>query len=128
MNNAIETETTERQTADENLQSQINNLETYSTSEKEIGKWIDGKTLYRKIITYTTVGGYNYISIGNINIIKINFFTKQIKNNYTYVYHDTFYYSETDRIRLYVRNNDLLYHAGTEYGFGATTFILEYTK
>lgn len=31
----------------------VNNLHTYSTNEIRIGTWIDGKPLYRKVVTYT---------------------------------------------------------------------------
>lgn len=40
----------------------INGLETYSTSETRIGTWIDGRPIYRKVITDTTsrtAGNYN---------------------------------------------------------------------
>lgn len=30
----------------------VNNLHTYSTTEKRIGTWIDGKPLYRKVIDF----------------------------------------------------------------------------
>lgn len=33
----------------------INNLNTYSTEEKRVGTWIDGKPLYRKTITFNTI-------------------------------------------------------------------------
>ena len=37
-----------------NLQTQIDNIqENYSTNEQKIGKWIDGKPLYRKVIKTT---------------------------------------------------------------------------
>ena len=32
----------------------VNNLNTYSTEEKRVGTWIDGKPLYRKTITFKT--------------------------------------------------------------------------
>lgn len=40
-------------TSDSNgyTQEYINNLETYSTTEQRIGTWIDGKPLYRKVLT-----------------------------------------------------------------------------
>lgn len=33
------------------LKSNLTNLEEYSTTEQVVGKWIDGKTLYRKVYT-----------------------------------------------------------------------------
>lgn len=34
----------------------INNLNTYSTTETRIGTWIDGKPLYRKVLTFENKG------------------------------------------------------------------------
>ena len=45
--------------------------ENYSTNETRIGTWIDGKPLYRKVITYSKTGGgdfsfnHNIANIGN---------------------------------------------------------------
>lgn len=35
-------------------------LGEYSTSEKAVGKWIDGKTVYRQVETFTSVGTLNF--------------------------------------------------------------------
>lgn len=54
----------------------VNNIiedvkENYSTNETRIGTWIDGKPLYRKVITYSKTGGgdfsfnHNIANIGN---------------------------------------------------------------
>lgn len=42
-------------TSNENgyTQDYINGLETYSTTEKRVGTWIDGKPLYRKVVSMT---------------------------------------------------------------------------
>lgn len=36
-----------------NINSSLTQLENYSTNEVAVGKWIDGKTLYRKVVTTT---------------------------------------------------------------------------
>lgn len=38
-----------------NAINEVNNKFNYSTEEQVIGKWIDGKPLYRKTITFTTI-------------------------------------------------------------------------
>ena len=56
---------------------QVDNPNDYSTTETRIGTWIDGKPLYRKVVTYTatsTIGntsGTTNISI-NHNISNLN--------------------------------------------------------
>lgn len=40
-----------------NLETQLNNLSNYSTTETVVGKWIDNKPIYRKVInSYGTTG------------------------------------------------------------------------
>lgn len=51
-NTANNTATTALSKATTN-ESKLTNLTTYSTNETEIGLWIDGKPLYRKVIEYT---------------------------------------------------------------------------
>ena len=45
-----------------------NNYQIYSTTETRIGTWINGKPLYRKVITGTTVDGDSTIDISSLNI------------------------------------------------------------
>lgn len=61
------------------------NEEIYSTNEMVIGKWIDGKPLYRKVIeiSITTAGDYTY-NVANLNIDTTVFF-----NGYCYVENQT---------------------------------------
>lgn len=61
-------------TSDENgyTQEYINGLETYSTTEQRIGTWIDGKPLYRKVLTSSTYASDYSITINNIkDIVKV---------------------------------------------------------
>lgn len=54
----LENLTTQDKTSIVNAINEVNqndiNKSTYSTSEQVIGKWINGKPLYRKTITFTT--------------------------------------------------------------------------
>lgn len=49
----------------------VEGLHTYSATETIVGTWIDGKPLYRKVITYSKTGGgdfsfnHNIANIGN---------------------------------------------------------------
>jgi hypothetical protein len=66
-------------TSNENgyTQSYINGLKTYSTSEKRIGTWIDGKPIYRKVIELGSLPNNTYkdVSTGlthsNIRLTKL---------------------------------------------------------
>lgn len=52
----------ERSTSQDNTYScdYVNNLNTYSTEEQIVGKWADGKPIYRKVLYYTNLArGYN---------------------------------------------------------------------
>lgn len=44
----------------------VNEVNTYSTEEQVIGKWIDGKPLYRKVITGTKGDSVTQVNIGSI--------------------------------------------------------------
>lgn len=51
----------------------VNNLNTYSTTEKRIGTYTDGRPLYRKTITGTLTGGDTVQTVAhNISNIDIN--------------------------------------------------------
>ena len=109
------------------LQNEINN---YSTTEQAVGKWIDGKTLYRKIIKTETVNGLNEIDLSSLNffeIINISFSIKQNKNGYSYYFTNGFYADAKDNSRLYVRDK-IAWIKTTNYGFGTTIITIEYTK
>lgn len=46
------------------------NLHEYSTEEKVVGKWIDGKPIYEKVINVSTLNvGNNVIKFNNLNNI-----------------------------------------------------------
>lgn len=46
-----------------NLSNKLDTLMNYSTSEQAVGKWIDGKTIYRKVLTGTKAASSNEISL-----------------------------------------------------------------
>lgn len=45
------------------LNNNLTTLMNFSTSEQIVGKWIDGKTLYRKVLTKTSNGSARDVSI-----------------------------------------------------------------
>ena len=46
--------------------------DNYSTSEKIIGKWIDGRNLYRKVITITSINANANATDVSISLAKLN--------------------------------------------------------
>lgn len=47
------------------IDTALSNVSDYSTTEKTVGKWIDGKTIYRKVLTDNiTQGSYLTINLG----------------------------------------------------------------
>ena len=105
------------------------NTNIYSNSEIAIGVWIDNKTIYRKVITYTfnTANQWNAVPHNISNIY-------QIVNYKTIIYYNLsgYYYEVPNDIILETRINNTNY----EYYFNNTnmqnnasgTVIIEYTK
>lgn len=59
-----------------NLETQISDLVEYTTDEIAVGKWIDGKTIYRKVFTGTSTSNIS-TGITPDNIIKMECLTHQ---------------------------------------------------
>lgn len=136
--NAIGTLSSLNTTNKSNLVSainEVNNKFNYSTSEQVIGKWIDGKPLYRKVIQFTTtIQGESLFSMSH-NI-----------SNADYIYVEKFYMSNqnaicyevpligyagntTDKAYSYIdRNNLYVYSTGGWNTAWVKKVIIEYTK
>lgn len=108
----------------------ISESNTYSTDEIVVGRWIDGKPIYRKVIVATTVSGANTINTGISNIdrmIKWEGSTKQANTNVGGL---SYYISTADQSICYYAggSNQFIIRTGSSYGFGQTVIICEYTK
>ena len=104
----------------------------YSTEEQVIGKWIDGKSVYRKIITgsLTKSGTYTAASLLDTEydtITKLDIITKN-----TDPITSQYYSSTTSNIRCYIvpASKQLKVEIGSEYPTVPLDYIitLEYTK
>ena len=74
------------------LNDYLDNLNEYSTEETVIGKWIDGKPLYQKVITFDNTISISYDDntfIHNISNIDIIF----VKNAFVYSKNEKRFYS-----------------------------------
>lgn len=85
---------------------------TYSTEEKQIGYWIDGKPLYRKVYEGITA------SSGGVTNADSNFANKDIVHRYGEIKCDT-NNANSIQIGCYVNNN---YYSGA-YLYGSTLYI-----
>ena len=129
----LETKTNKLNTEINNLNTEIDNLKKYSTEEVKTGEtWIDGKPIYRKVITGTlTNAGINVIAdLSSLNfktIIKIDL----ISNN-TDPISSQYYESATDKLRCHIMpsNKSLRISVGSSYPTLPLDYIitLEYTK
>ena len=105
-------------------------LHEYSTDEKIIGKWIDGKPIYEKVINGTIIGSpadwTNFYDCTNLNIdnminIKGFFNYDNIRNMYVDSRYSAFTYVHSTKFIQYY-NSDLV-----KRNF-ETTLIIQYTK
>lgn len=107
-----------------------NILDEYSTEEKVVGKWIDGKPIYEKVINGTMIGSpanwADFYDCANLNIDNMicikGFFNYDNERN---IYIDSRYSSFS-----YVYNTKFIQYYNTEltqHNF-ETTLIIQYTK
>ena len=81
-----------------------NNENQYSLEEKEIGTWIDGKKIYRKTLTGSTLPANGEILISNVDSV-INAYGEQLYNN-TIWFHFPYLADYSDVIRWELYNTD----------------------
>lgn len=118
----------------ENLENDIENLQTYSTSEVNTGKvWIDNKPIYRKIITYTysqgsTTGSVNS-ELSNLSYINIKAMVHKDTNDNDWE-PIPYYSSSSDWCRLFYRSssNTIQIRSSATSSTFYLYIILEYTK
>ena len=108
----------------------LKKFNTYSTDKKLIGFWIDGKPLYRKILTGTTTGSVDsYYSLSGINYDIITNI-KVLVNTPDYVV-DLSTYSNTGQNGVLIeKSQNRLRISNNNYAFynSPVIIILEYTK
>lgn len=101
----------------------------YSTDEKQIGKWIDGKPVYRKSLTFTAPSNSAWKAIATINNIEniIDIKGSVVRGEEIY----PLYYNDTQQFKAYFNKHDntLNIQAFNSYMYGYPGIItIEYTK
>ena len=80
----------------------INNLSTYTTSERKVGKWIDGNDLYEKVIHYDSLPSGKtttralYMNASNIKYMSGTFLNSGYLNNINQYVADNNYHFTVD--------------------------------
>ena len=100
----------------------------YSTEEKVVGKWIDGKPVYRKVLSATlpSATGNSVASLTSLNIgslVRIESFTTtgaRLPNNYKD--------ASNNGYSLYISGTSLLAQLTSAVYGRSINVILEYTK
>ena len=115
--------------------NEVNNNSVYSSSEIAVGTWIDGKTIYRKVIYISSVPNGTYISqahsISNMDeIVKLSGIMRNPNNHIATplnMYGTSGLYSgntvvfRVDRTNVYIACN-------TNYSDNVAYIVIEYTK
>lgn len=114
--------------------NEVNNKNNYSYTEKKIGKWVDNKIIYRKVIDIGTLPGQTSKSIAHyidnldtvVNIVAIGkAFDRQFAIPFPSL--ASMFGSTTIGIRISDTNIEVVASADT-FDEGSGFVILEYTK
>ena len=112
------------------------NKQVYSTEEQRIGTWIDGKPIYRKVITFETSDNCNITHAHNI----VNADKLWINEGASFVYINdpanwkqevvglNWYYSDTEWTRAWLNFSAIRYRASFNIGVRTAYVVIEYTK
>ena len=112
------------------LNEKIDTLEIYSTEEVVIGKWIDGKPLYRKVLSSTTISDSNVdITLpSNIDFMSIDKVEIKVGN---FSFFSDRYTNANDLIQIFKYNATTLrvvLGSAWKSGFKSVIIVIEYTK
>lgn len=108
--------------------------EEYSTAEQVIGTWIDGKSLYRKVVNTTSpskeIGTlYNASSLNIDNIINMYCVISSFSGNTRVKVKLPYYYADNDVGTIWLEGNNINLRLTSQiYRGQSTILLLEYTK
>lgn len=110
---------------------------TYETTERPVGRWIDGKIIYRRVYTVTLGNGEieKSISLGLApETVWVNNNASYMLSYGVYYISPNFYHTSTDWGRVYIDNNanvnKIVFQLGSAYSSIVCDFFItiEYTK
>lgn len=114
------------------LANKFNKSDLYSTDEKIVGQWIDGKPLYQKTITISGVAfTTSYKVIGNIGLIPdyvhvSKYMLLSSNGDYKFVHNGTG--DDGINIRIATNTGDISLRANTSWGNPVLYITVQYTK
>ncbi len=115
----------------QNGRSTNENANKYSTDEQVIGTWIDGKPLYRKVITSSIGLTYGTILIENVDTM-VNQYGSQRYNPTGEPFHFPIIYGSDILRGILNTSNQIYLHANGKYNLttsiGDIKWVFEYTK
>lgn len=116
------------------VHSNLSNLALYSTSETLIGKWINGKSIYRKVIDFGALPNNTQKNL-NHNISNVDMFTNvygiAYTSGYVYTYPLPLMYKGSDsnyNVELMVSKQSISMSSNTDRSALSAYVVLEYTK
>lgn len=103
----------------------------YSTEEREVGVWLDGKPLYQKSLPVTNTTGSYSVNIASLSadaVIRIDIYLHNDTGG-DYVC-GTYYESNYDKLNYYFTSNKqyVVIRAGQTYSIGSGYITIYYTK
>lgn len=111
------------------LQDNIENaIDNYSTDEVKIGKWINNKPIYRKVLSFTTSSTLNsFVNVAH-GISNVDMFLPNI--DMAVLYNNNWYKCPNDLvIEMYANaTNFTYYNSSSALASKPAIVILEYTK
>ena len=113
----------------------LDKILTYSTEEQVVGKWINGKTLYRKTL-FTSLNSSTSGELGSINDVDyinvVNGCTIFINGSNTYYVPISTYETSTNFSKFFIQKNTSTNKANIKWAGNSTTGTIyatvEYTK
>jgi len=102
----------------------------YSTTETVIGKWTNGKPIYRKVIPFQTVNNPTLYIAHNITDIDLYW----INESASFMWKSgeslgvNWYYNTNDWCRTWVRTADVVLRSPSSLGTRDVYVVIEYTK
>ena len=99
-----------------NLENKVNSSKEYSTAEKVVGTWIDGKPIYQKTIAFSFVGS-STVNVDISDNIDVVLYTYAFAKNSKYMYTISMYtqgiggqflydYAHPNQLRIRNTNSD----------------------
>lgn len=103
------------------IKSVVNNNANYSTKEQRIGTWIDGKPIYRKVISHTITGNTTEHEPHNISNVE-----RAISIRFSLINQYGIFQTSDPTINVNMDTSQI--SISSEWATGLMYVILEYTK